>query len=247
MTKGNPTHIKTIREFHRLRGLPMPMHPLISISKIEEITIPPKPEDSTTFFDFYFITIKHVPNAIYTYGQRNYDAGEGSMFFMSPKQVIGIDLSTYSEKPTGWVILIHPDFIWKTPLSHTIKHYEFFDYTVNEALFLSEKEEEIIHRIIGIILQEYHSNIDEFSQNIILSQIEVLLNYAERFYHRQFITRKKENHQLLAKLEKLLDDYFDQADLLSKGLPSVQYISESLNVSPGYLRSLLKVLTGQNT
>jgi AraC-like DNA-binding protein len=118
---------------------------------------------------------------------------------------------------------------------------------VSEALFLSEKEEETMNEIIQKVQQEYRSNIDRFSQQIIISQIEVLLNYAERFYHRQFITRKKANHKILEGLEKLLTDYFNNEDLTSKGLPTVQFISDQLNVSPVYLRSLLKVLTGQNT
>lgn len=132
-------------------------------------------------------------------------------------------------------------------MAKKIKQYEFFDYSVNEALFLSEKEEEILNNIIRNIRQEYHSNIDQFSQDIIISQIETLLSYSERFYQRQFITRKITNHQILDRLETLLSDYFNSDDLATKGLPSVQYISDHLNVSPTYLRSVLKTLTGQST
>jgi AraC family transcriptional activator of pobA len=118
---------------------------------------------------------------------------------------------------------------------------------VNEALFLSEKEENVINNIVENIHQEYHSNIDTFSQNIIISQIETLLNYSERFYQRQFITRKISNHRILSSLETLLADYFNSEDLITKGLPSVQHIADQLNLSPSYLTGLLKVLTGQNT
>lgn len=142
----------------------------------------------------------------------------------------------------------HPSrFFWNSPLATNIKRYEFFDYSVNEALFLSEKEKEILNNIIQNIRQEYHTNIDKFSEGIIISQIETLLNYSERFYQRQFITRKITNHKILDRLETILNDYFKSNDLATKGLPTVQFISNMLNVSPGYLSSLLKVLTGEST
>jgi AraC-like DNA-binding protein len=145
------------------------------------------------------------------------------------------------------MLFIHPDFLWGTSLAKNIKKYGYFDYSVNEALFLSEKEESIINGIVKNIENEYHANIDKFSQDIIISHLETLLNYAERFYQRQFITRKITNHKILDRLEKLLSNYFNSDDLITKGLPTVQYISDNLNVSPTYLRSLLKTLTGQST
>lgn len=143
--------------------------------------------------------------------------------------------------------MIHPDFIWNTSLAKNIKKYKYFDYSVNEALFLSDKDETTINGIIENINWEYHSNINNFSQDIIISQIETLLNYAERFYQRQFITRKISNHHILERLEKLLSDYFNSDDLATQGLPTVQYISKNLNISPTYLLSLLKTLTGRTT
>lgn len=148
---------------------------------------------------------------------------------------------------SGWILMIHPDFIWNTSLAKNIKKYKYFDYSVNEALFLSDKEETTINGIIENITREYHSNIDKFSQDIIISQIETLLNYAERFYQRQFITRKISNHHILERLKKLLSDYFNSDDLATQGLPTVQYISKNLNISPTYLLSLLKTLTGRTT
>jgi AraC-like DNA-binding protein len=132
-------------------------------------------------------------------------------------------------------------------LASNIKRYEFFDYAVNEALFLSEKEEGIINTIVENIEQEYQSTIDKFSQNIIVSQIETLLNYSERFYQRQFITRKAGNHKVLEELEQILNSCFDDEELIRKGLPTVSYVANLLNVSPTYLSSLLKSLTGQST
>jgi AraC-like DNA-binding protein len=198
--------------------------------------------------DFYSISLKRNAAVKIKYGQQDYDFDEGIMFFMAPGQVFRVEINHNMQvNHSGWMLLIHPDFLWNTSLARTIKKYEFFDYSINEALFLSEKEEGTVYNIIENIRQEYHSNIDKFSQDIIISQIETLLNYAERFYHRQFITRKKANHQVLDHLEKLLADYFDNEDLLKSGLPTVKYISDKLNISPNYLRGLLKMLTGQNT
>ena len=171
------------------------------------------------------------------------------MSFMSPNQVFSIALTNKNEeiKQSGWVIYIHPDFLWNTPLAKAIKQYDFWSYSLQEALFLSEKEEAIINNIIQNITQEYHSNIDKFSKQIIISQIESLLSYADRFYNRQFITREKSNHEILDRLETLVSDYFTSDDLSNRGLPTVQYIAEQLHLSPKYLSSLLRMLTGQNT
>jgi len=198
--------------------------------------------------DFYSIALKRNFNARMKYGQQDFDFNEGVMFFMSPGQVLKIEAEKDTElQQSGWMLLVHPDFLWNTPLAKTIKQYEYFDYSVNEALFLSEKEETTIAGIMQSIQHEYHSNIDKFSQDIIIAQLELLLNYADRFYHRQFITRKITNHTILDRLEDMLTEYFNSNDLTKKGLPTVHYIAETLRVSPGYLSGLLKVLTGQST
>ncbi|MFC6096080.1 helix-turn-helix domain-containing protein [Flavobacterium qiangtangense] len=240
--------IKTITEFHQLRGLPSPEHPLISVIDYSKIKHSADTNSINWMLDFYLISLKRNLSAKFNYGQQQYDFDEGAMFFIAPNQVFRIEVDhNPTPKRSGWMLLIHPDFLWKTPLAKTIKNYEYFDYSVNEALFLSEKEETIVNGIVQNIRQEYHSNIDKFSQNIIIPQIETLLNYAERFYQRQFITRKIANHQILEKLEKLLHDYFDSESLTEKGLPTVKYISDNLNITPSYLRGLLKSLTGQST
>ncbi len=248
MSNAQVRRVKTISEFHQLRGLPKPEHPLISVINLESVEASFANEPLTFVFDFYFIALKRNCNAKFRYGQQEYDFDEGVMSFMSPNQVFGIEPRDYAgPRQTGWIMLIHPDFLWNTPLAKAIRQYEFFDYSVNEALFLSEKEEATITGILKNIKDEYHNNIDKFSQDIIISQIEVLLNYSDRFYHRQFITRKVTNHKILNRLEDILEEYFNGDDLTEKGLPSVQYIAEKLNVSPNYLSSLLKVLTGQST
>lgn len=246
MPNSKPYRIKSISDYHKVRGLPKAEHPLISVVNLESDK-PRKRDHESFILNFYSISIKRAWNIKYHYGQQEYDFNDGVMFFMAPGQVFGIEAADNVVHPSGWVLLIHPDFLWNTPLAKAIKKYEFFDYSVNEALFVSEKEEKIIDGIIRNIQNEYKSNIDKYSQGIIISQIETLLNYAERFYQRQFITRNISNHRILDSLEKLLNDYFENEDLIAKGLPTVQYISDHLNVSQGYLRGLLKVLTGQNT
>lgn len=248
MQGKQPYRVKTISEFHKLKGLPPPEHPLISVIDYGTIKCHAHVDATHFVFDFYNISVKRGMNAKYIYGQQHYDFDDGVMFFISPNQVFGIEADPdILSKRTGWMLLIHPDFLWHTALAKTFKQYEFFDYSVNEALFLSEKEETTVKAIIQNIQQEHLSNIDKFSQKIIISQIETLLNYSERFYNRQFITRKIANHDILNRLETILDDYFDSGDLSGKGLPSVNYIAETLAISPNYLSSMLKVLTGQST
>lgn len=182
------------------------------------------------------------------YGQQQYDFDEGVMYFMAPNQVLRVNPQQDPDaKRSGWILLIHPDFLWNTPLAKAIRQYEYFDYSVHEALFLSGQEEVTLNGIIDNIRHEYEAHIDAFSQNIILAQIETLLSYADRFYQRQFITRKISNHELLGRLEDELSRHFGNSELTAKGLPTVQQIAGSLNVSPGYLSSMLKVLTGQST
>lgn len=244
-----PIRIKTISEFHRLNFLPPPQHPLISVVDYAKVAAAKKNNPIQPMVaDYYSISVKRGLSGKMRYGQQEYDFDEGVMYFLAPGQVLQpAPFTSENVQPSGWILIIHPDFLWNTPLAKSIRHYEYFDYAVNEALFLSDKEEAILNHIIMNIQQEYHGNIDKFSQSIIISQIETLLNYADRFYQRQFITRKISNHQVLENLEQLLMDYFNNDKLAVKGLPTVQFISESLHVSPGYLRSLLKMLTGRST
>lgn len=242
-------HIRTISEFHRFRNLPPPQHPLISVIDVAAVPHPDSDQPESLMLDFYTIAVKRMQNVRMVYGQQPFDFNEGILSFMSPRQVFSIAADKKDEeiKKSGWVIYIHPDFIWNTPLATTIKGYDFWDYSLNEALFLSAKEEEVINVIIQNILRECHSNIDKFTKQIIISQIESLLSYADRFYHRQFITREKANHQILERLEQLLASYFNSDDIISRGLPTVQYLAGELHLSPKYLSSLLRMLTGQNT
>ena len=243
-----PHRFKTITEYHRQMGLPKPEHPLISLVNMDAVTPPVTEGTFSLIFDFYSISLKRVYNAKFKYGQQAGDFDEGVLFFMAPGQVFGVELEKgITHRPEGWMILIHPDFLWNTPLAKSIKQYEFFNYSVYEALYLSDKEETMLTAIAQNIEQEYHSNIDRFSQNVIIAQLELLLTYAERFYQRQFITRRITSHEILTRLEELLSAYFNSGALAKQGLPSVSYIAETLHLSPGYLSGLLKTLTGQST
>ncbi|WP_020533342.1 helix-turn-helix domain-containing protein [Flexithrix dorotheae] len=248
MANKKPNRIKTISEFHRFRGLPLPEHPLISVIDYASIKHSDENNSISWVLDFYAISLKKSSHTKFRYGYQHCDFDGGSLFFMAPNQVFRVEVNKdHMSVKSGWLLLIHPEFIWGTALAKTIKQYDFFSYAINEALFLSPKEESILNHIIQNIQQEYLSSIDKFSKQIISTHIENLLSYSERFYNRQFITREKANHQILERLEKLLTDYFNGDDIVIKGLPSVQFVSEELNVSQSYLGSLLRVLTGQNT
>ena len=241
---------KTISEFLQFRQLPKPDHPLISVFRLESVERSMLSEPASWCYDFYCIGLKHVANAQQIklkYGQQTYDYDEGILSLVAPSQVLSLshDPDAVQLKQSGWMVLIHPDFLWNTPLANTISHYDFWDYSVHEALFLSETEEAVLATILQTIQHECRANLDTFSKRIILSHLETLLNYADRFYHRQFITREKANHQLLERMERVLSDSFSQRDLGANGLPTVGSLAEALHVSPKYLSSMLKVLTGQ--
>lgn len=244
-----PTRLKSINELHRYNNIAPPNHPLISLIDYSKIKPTPVNNELRWVQEFYTIAIKRNVVGKYRYGQESYDFDEGLMTFFSPEQVISVQLieEDLNNKPSGWILAIHPDFLFGTSLATNIKKYSFLNYSVREALFLSEKEENTIFEILQNIKGEYLTNLDQFSQQIIISQLELLLNYAERFYQRQFLTRKISNHQILDKLEVLLEDYFKSDNVLEKGLPTVQFISQKLNLTTDYLSTMLKSLTGQTT
>lgn len=235
---------RSISSLHRVLGLPKPLHPLVSLIDNTTIKVEKGRLPAAFIFDFYKISYKEKLQGRLKYGQSYYDFEEGSMVFTAPHQVMAIADDTEYQ---GKTLLFHPDFIRNYPLGQHIKKYGFFSYTSNEALHLSEKEKLVVLEVIRNINEELHANIDDFSQDIIVSQIELLLNYSNRFYKRQFITRKAVNNDLLAKLDDLLNDYFNDQTALMKGLPTVQNLAMQLHVSPGYLSDMLRSLTGQNT
>lgn len=244
----NRLHFKKITDYHKFVNIAAPAHPLISLVDYSEVQYPSTIESIQWMQDYYTIGLKrNIPYKMF-YGQQSYDFDEGIMTFIAPKQVMSLaNNPNIHHNPTGYLLCIHPDFLWNTNLATYIQQYPFFGYTVNEALFLSEKEEQQMIEILQNIEKEYQSTIDQFSSKIIIAQLELLLHYAERFYERQFITRNKSNHQVLGQLERLLTNYFNDAHALENGLPTVHYVANELHLSPNYLSSLLKTLTGQST
>ncbi|WP_044198504.1 helix-turn-helix domain-containing protein [Dyadobacter tibetensis] len=239
---------KTISAFHQYARLPKPEHPFISLVDYSQVAYPTDRNEIRWVQDFYSIGLKRNVSAKFNYGQQKYDFDEGVLAFVAPQQILNIEINQdVTTAASGWLLLIHPDFLWNTSLATTIKKYDFFGYAVNEALFLSEKEENILEAILVNIQREYYSNLDKFSEGIIITQIESLLQYAERYYERQFFTRKITNHQILIQLEEILNKYFCSENVLLKGAPTVLQIADDLNLSPNYLSSMLKNLSGQST
>lgn len=245
-TTNSPYIINSISELHRLNSLPKPAHPLVSLINFKDIKGIPDEFSGNFVLNFYMICIKKDFKGKLKYGQNYYDFDEGIMSFIAPGQLLS-ESNTDDNPLAGWLLTIHPDFIRNYPLAKTIKNYGYFSYELNEALCLSEKEEAMIGSVMKNIEQEYGSAIDIYSQDVIISHIELLLNYSNRFYNRQFITRKNAGSDLLVKLEALLADCFSSDNVLENGLPTVQYISEKMNISSNYLSDMLRSLTGQNT
>lgn len=239
--ENNINTVNSVSQYHQLCGLSKPFHPLVSIVNLAEI-------DFFLNQDFW----KHYTNNLYTisikrgmtskliYGQTDFDFDDGVLVVTSPKQVISIEKLEKIEL-TGYKFIFHPDFIQGYALAKNIHDYGFFSYNNNKALFLSEKEEQIILNLFQSIEQECQNNIDKFSQDVIIANIELLLVHIDRYYNRQFITRKKISNDILSKTEEVLNSYFETN---TSQLPTVQSIADQLNLSPTYLSDLLKNLTG---
>jgi len=238
-----PYRFQSIVELHRQLELPKPLHPLVSIFDNTQITVNKRHLPANFVFDFYSISYKKKTKGRTGYGQSYYDFDDGTMTFVAPTQIIATSRDT---EYFGISLLFHPDFIRNYPLGKHIKRFGFFSYDSNEALHLSEKEKEIILNIFKTTRDELENTIDDFSQDIVVSHLETLLNYSNRFYKRQFITRKTVNHDLLMQLEEILDDYFTNERGLSLGLLTVEYVAAKLNLSPRYLSDMLRSITGQS-
>ncbi|MGI9649935.1 helix-turn-helix domain-containing protein [Chryseobacterium sp. RLHN22] len=235
----------SISESHQAFGLPAPQHPLISLVHFNQDN--PFNTSMAPIYDvlsFYKITFITRNRGRLKYGRNYYDYDEGSMLFMAPNQLVGS--TDYNSETYCYILLIHPDFLLGHPIARKIKQYSYFSYTSNEALHLSDREREVILSVYRIMEQELNSRVDEFSQEVVIAQLELLLSYVNRFYKRQFITRKAVNNDILQKTESILDDYLNTQTTIHQGLPTVQYLSDQLKISPGYLSDLLRSLIGQN-
>jgi len=236
---------ESLSDAHRFFGLPQPRHPLISLMNGAHSPMEPDRIPQRHVLSFYKISYKPKLSGKLMYGQGYYDFNEGGLLFASPGQVIGGN-DNDGTVCSQYALLIHPDFFLGYPLARKIKQYGFFSYSTNETLHLSEEEKNTILSILSFIETELNSRIDDFSHDVMISQIELLLSYANRFYKRQFITRKSVHHDLLQKLEAILDDCFGDEKSLRQGVPTVQFLADTLNISPSYLSDMLRSLTGQN-
>lgn len=235
--------IKSISQFHKLLSLPEPKHPLVSVINLSEAQFVEDEVWNGFTNRFYCVALKREATGKIKYGQQYYDYDKGVLSFTAPNQVQYLDLTIMDCGNKGYLLIFHEDFLLKHPLSQTISGYGFFSYAVNESLHLSEDEENDLLEILHKIDKECQ-HIDRHTQEIILSQIDLLLNYSQRFYERQFITRKHNNDQLLVKFERFLNDHFkeEQPELLT-----VHHLAEAMNLSSNYLSDLLRIHTGQNT
>ena len=236
-------HFKTIFDFHKSADFPPPKHSLFSIILLSnEPKIRPVSEITC---DFYIICLKKLKSGVILYGRTKYDHEMGSMFFLKPRQILGLVDSQLKER--GYSILFHEDFLMGHSLFSEIKRYGYFDYETNEALHLSEKEEKIMWSLFQKIDIEYHNDPDEFSKSIILSHLDSILKYAQRFYKRQFIDRKLLSGVTITKFNECLNLYFEKSTEKRRGLPTVRYIASQLHHSPKYLSDLLKQETGKTS
>ncbi len=225
-------------------SLPSPSNPMITIIDHSSTISNKQPKNEKLLLDFYNISIKRSFKGKLKYGKNHYDFDEGTMSFIAPNQIISVD-SEEDRNNDGWSLLFHPDLIRQYPLDKAIKNYGFFSYTVNEALHLSDEEENTIEVIVQNIQKEINSRLDNFSQAVIVANLELLLSYCNRFYSRQFITRKMATNDLLTNFENILDKHFTNDSSLP--LPTVEKLANELNVSPSYLSDMLRNITGQNT
>ncbi|MDN4165898.1 helix-turn-helix transcriptional regulator [Cytophagales bacterium LB-30] len=239
--------INSISQAHQSVGLPPPKHPLVSVVK----TVDYKPTINfrglKVINNLYQITLKQLGCGNLMYGKNSYDYEDGTLIFTSPGQVTIFqgEMSVENKTDKGWTLAFHPDLIRKSSLADKINQYSFFNYEVNEALHLSEDELKTIEELLDKIVKEYSQNLDKHSQNLIISNIELLLDYCTRFYDRQFFTRSNLNLDLVSKFEKLIKRYYETEDVDEKGLPNVQYLAKQLNFSSNYLSDLLKKETGK--
>lgn len=240
----NVKKLNSVNELHSFLGLTSPPNPLITIIDHAKTLNNSGPKNQKMLLGLYNISIKRSFKGKLKYGKSHYDFDDGTMSFIAPNQIISID-SEEDRNSDGWSLLFHPDIIRRYPLGKAIKTYGFFSYEVNEALHLADEEEKTIETIVRNVQTELSSRLDNFSQDVIVSNLELLLSYCNRFYNRQFITRKMATNDLLSSFAAILDKHFTHHSDLP--IPTVEKLANELHVSPSYLSDLLRSLTGQNT
>lgn len=237
--------VESIADLHSFAGFEKPKHPLISVVDYSKVNNENTPESGKFVCDFYSINFKR--NCSFHYGRQFFDHKEGTLLCTAPEQIIYMHKTEKQYNVAGWGLFFHPEFIRNTNLGKKIMEYTFFQYEENEALHLATDEENTLTTILKQIEKEYQANIDKHSNQLLISNLELLLNYCKRFYDRQFFTRTNSNKDIIAKFEQLLINYYNTKELKKEGLLTVKYCAEKLNISPNYLSDLLKTETGKNT
>lgn len=242
----NIVHIKSITEANKLFGKPSPKHPLVSVIWAKDFPDFKVIKNLIFSMDLFVISFKDGISGSMQYGRKTYDFSEGTMIFTKPHQTLSFEEEKIDHAANGWVLIFHPDLIRKSELAKNINSYSFFDYEVHEALHLSDEEKCTLTDLARKIDMEIHLNIDKHSQKLIIATIELLLDYCNRYYDRQFYVRTNLNQDHITEFENLLKSYYASNKPLELGFPSVKYCGEQLNMSPNYLSDLLRKETGKS-
>lgn len=237
--------VQTIAQLHEIAGFEKPKHPLVTVIDYSKVDVNNGPESGSFICSFYSVNFKK--HCDFIYGRQAFDHQEGTLLCTAPEQVLTFNKKKESKSTEGWGLYFHPELIRNTSLGKRINEYTFFSYSENEALHLSEQEKQTLLSIIKQMEIEYNTNIDHYSQDLIVSNIELLLNYCRRFYGRQFITRNNQNKDIVVRFEEFITDYFNSNNLRNNGIPTVRFCAEAMNLSPNYFSDLLKSETGKNT
>ena len=233
--------LENVQDYNRILGTET-LHPLVSVTDLSELKAIPHGRKE---FGFYCVFFKELDCGTILYGRSRYDYQAGTMLFISPGQVVGVEDGGETLNPKGWVLMFHPDLLYGTPLARRMKDYSFFSYSSDEALHMSEREKQIILNCFREIREEVEHPVDKHTKQIVASNIETMLNHCVRFYERQFITREISNHSIIDRFQKLLHEYLNSELPKTNGLPTVQYCADKVCLSPNYFGDLIKKETGK--
>jgi len=237
--------VQTISELHEIAGFEKPKHPLVTVIDYSKVDVNDGPESGSFICSFYSVNFKK--HCDFIYGRQAFDHKEGTLLCTAPEQIITFNKKKEADSPVGWGLYFHPELIRNTALGKKIHEYSFFLYSENEALHLSEQEKHTLLSILKQVEKEYNTNIDHYSHDLIISNIELLLNYCRRFYGRQFITRTNQNKEVIVRFEEFITEYFNSDELKNNGIPTVKNCADAMNLSPNYFSDMLKSETGKNT
>jgi len=243
--KNSIYRVQTISELHEIAGFKKPKHPLITVIDYSKVDVNRGPGSGTFICSFYSVNFKK--HCDFIYGRQVFDHQEGSLLCTAPEQVLTFNRKKEAKSTEGWGLYFHPELIRNTALGKKINEYSFFSYSENEALHLSEQEKQTLLSLLSQMENEYNTNIDHYSHDLIISNIELLLNYCKRFYGRQFITRTNQNKDAIVRFEEFITEYFNSNNLRNNGIPTVKFCADAMCLSPNYFSDMLKSETGKNT